>query len=106
MTLTRDSKTPSGSKPWLDPPSASDPASAAQSISVTGVRATLAKFDRTGEDAQEASGVFFISTAVTIPEEVSTAWKLVDGAKTYAVREISPVQPGDTLLVYRLEVEV
>lgn len=103
MTLTRASRVPAGSKPWLTQQGATT-ASGAQSIAVFGVQTVLDRRNRDEQTVELKVGQFLIRADPELPEEVGRDWELVDGARTYTVIQSSPLQPGGTLLLYKLSV--
>jgi hypothetical protein len=114
-TLTRAARlaVPDPTKTWL-PVQGQDPAAApAQSIDVTAAFLSLVRTDRAGQVVEAKTQSVLIGAESELPEEVGPDWTLVDVlpatapagaiAKTWEVLSSKPLRPGETLLLYRLE---
>lgn len=110
-TLTRTVRTttavPVAGKAWL--PTAEGDADAdaaeAQSIPVTAVFLSLDRRDRSGQLVEAKSQAVLIGAELSanLPEQIGPDWQLVDDVKTWEILSSKPLQPGPTLMLYRLE---
>lgn len=83
----------------------------AQSISAFGIQTILDKntldIGSLGLDTVERPlGQWAIQAAAALPEQMSTGWKLAANGFTYDVLNVRPVQPGSTLLLYFLIIQL
>ena len=105
VTLTRQSRAPA--KSWEQDQGPTDK-TAAQSFTVSGVQVALDKATLALETTETRLGRWAITVPATttsfgteiIPEEMGPEWKLTAAGKSYVVSSVTPVQPGDTLLMY------
>ena len=105
-TLTRAARVtaaaPDVTKPWL--PVQGDAAdAAAQSILVSMVFLSLVREDRDGQVVEAKTQSVLIGSGIILPEEIGTDWKVTDGTRSWEVMNSLPLQPGPTLMIYRLE---
>lgn len=111
VTLTRQSRAPS--KSWEQDQGPSDK-TGAQSFSASGVQVALDKATIAKETTETRFGRWAITVPATtisfgseiVPEEMGPEWKLTAAGKSYVVSSVSPVQPGDTLLMYFVVVQL
>lgn len=111
ITISRQSRAPS--KDWQQDQGPSDK-TAAQSFTVSGVQVALDKATLAKETTEARFGRWAITVPKTtksfgtevIPEELGPEWKLTADGKSYVVSSVSPVKPGDTILMYFVVVQL
>lgn len=103
MTLTRDSRVPDPTKPWLTEQGDTSAASA-QSIATVGVFTSLDRELAGLTTVERKLGLVLVRTESELPEEVGSDWHLVDGDRTYEVLLSRPLKPGPVLMLYKLGV--
>ncbi len=104
MTLARPARAPAVGKAWLTEQGPAS-AAAAQSIDVTAVLLGPTKADRLGTTSVESkTGRILVSTKVTLPERITTDWTIDDGSRKFEITSVEEVNPGPTILLYKLEV--
>jgi len=112
ITLTRQSRAAAKSWEQDQGPTAK---TAAQSFSAAGVQIALDKATAALSTIERRLGRWAITVPPTVtsfgteivPEEMGPEWQLVDSTgRAYTVISVTPVQPGGTLLMYFVVVQL
>ncbi len=111
VTISRQARTPAKSWEQDQGPTAK---TAAQSFTVSGVQVALDKATLARETTEIRFGRWAITVPATttsfgteiVPEEIGPEWKLAAGGKVYPIVSVSPVTPGDTILMYFVVVQL
>ncbi len=104
VTFTRSSQTPAdASRPHG---STETNGQDARSISARAVFTSPQDDDQPLSTVQQRVRRVFVASSAFPNDTLDTSWRLLDGPTSYEILEANPIQPGDTLLLFQLSVQI